>query len=445
MKKENIIKKASEIVPSQRQLDYQNLELSAMIYLGMGSYSNLGDATGTETPRRFNPSMFDSDQWCRELSEAGFKGVILPAKYHDGFCLWPSKYTDHTVAHSDWREGKGDVVLEVKKSCDKYNLKFGLLYSLFDKHEEQFGKEKDYTKYVKNQLTELLTNYGEIYYISLDDAIFEQDKALYDIKGFTELIRKLQPDCVIGGCGSDVRWGGNDRAQSRESEWSVIPEDIKSPILTDLGSISKLKKATNIIWRPAEFDLNLWPYKFYYERAQLQIAPLHKVIDAYINTVGNNSSLIVGVAPNLQGTFSELQSKILANFKSGLDLLFKNKQLPVSVNASNQDKNHTANSILKSEYWKSEVNAKKSELVFDFKNEQEIKYIELAENIQTGQQIEKFTIYGLENGKFKKIYSGNTVGRKKICEINKEITTSKIKLVIEDTREFATISNLCIY
>lgn len=221
---EEIVYKASNVKPAERQLLWQELEFAAFIHFGMNTFTACELGSGKEDPKVFNPSEFDPNQWVEILKSAGMKMLILTAKHHDGFCLWPSDYTEYSVKNSSWKSGKGDVVEEVADACKRGNIKFGIYLSPWDRHEPTYGTE-EYNTYFKNQLKELLTRYGEIAEVWLDGYCGEElngKKQVYDWIGYWELIRELQPNAVISVCGPDVRWCGNEEGKGRESEWSVV-------------------------------------------------------------------------------------------------------------------------------------------------------------------------------------------------------------------------------
>ncbi len=204
-----LVERLVEVVPSKRQLDWHELEFYSFIHFGMNTFCDREWGQGDEEPARFNPTELDTDQWIKSLKEAGIRAAILTCKHHDGFCLWPSKYTEYSVKNSPYKEGKGDIVREVAKSCKKYSIKFGVYLSPWDRHDKRYGNSAAYNEYFINQLTELLTEYGEVFSVWLDGACGEGAngrKQVYDWESYYRLIRKLQPHAVITICGPDVRW-----------------------------------------------------------------------------------------------------------------------------------------------------------------------------------------------------------------------------------------------
>ncbi|WP_225872236.1 alpha-L-fucosidase [Pedobacter frigidisoli] len=270
----DIIRKAATVTPSARQLRWQQLELTAFFHFGVNTFTNKEWGDGTEDKKVFNLTNLDTRQWVRTMKQAGFKKLILTTKHHDGFCLWPSKYTEHSVKNSLWKDGKGDVVKEVAYACKEYGLGFGVYLSPWDRNNKNYGLGEPYDKHFMNQLTELLTQYGKIDEVWFDGAYgmgANDKKQEYNFDGWYALIRKLQPAATIAIMGPDVRWVGTENGYGRESEWSVIPADDNmlqkiadnsqkdvafSPVgdktAEDLGSRKEVLKSKGLVWYPAE-------------------------------------------------------------------------------------------------------------------------------------------------------------------------------------------------
>ncbi|WP_315939061.1 alpha-L-fucosidase [Paenibacillus sp. ClWae2A] len=220
------IKSAAQVNPSERQLRWQEMEFYAFIHFTVNTFTDQEWGTGEEDPAIFNPSELSAMQWVQACMAAGMKGLILTCKHHDGFCLWPSQFTAHTVAASPWRNGAGDLVREVADACREGGLKFGVYLSPWDRHEATYGDSERYNEFFLHQLRELLTNYGDIFCVWFDGACGEGPngkRQVYDWDAYYALIRELQPEAVISVCGPDVRWCGNEAGHTRESEWSVVP------------------------------------------------------------------------------------------------------------------------------------------------------------------------------------------------------------------------------
>lgn len=274
----------TSIRPSERQIKYQQTEYYAFIHFTVNTFTGKEWGDGTEAETIFNPEMLDAEQWARTVKDGQMKGIILTCKHHDGFCLWPSAGTEHSVKNSPYKDGKGDVVKEISDACKKYGLKFGIYLSPWDRNQKTYGLGEAYNDFFIEQLTELLTNYGEIFSVWFDGACGEGANGLkqtYDWKRYYEVIRKIQPNACICVCGPDIRWCGNEAGHTRSSEWSVVPrrlsweetvegksqtEDntefrqkiIRSEDL-DLGSRTALKNEDDLIWYPVEVNTSIRP------------------------------------------------------------------------------------------------------------------------------------------------------------------------------------------
>ena len=217
----------TSIVPNRRQLIIQEMKYYAFVHYGINTFTNREWGNGKESEKLFNPKKQNTDQWCEAIAAAGMKGVILTCKHHDGFCLWPTETTEHSIKNSPYKNGKGDVVREVSESCKKYGLKFGVYLSPWDRNAECYGTP-EYNDFYIRQLTELLTNYGDIFMLWLDGACGAkadgQPVQKYDFERIWNTAVELQPDIVMSGCAPDVRWIGNESGKTRESEWNVVPK-----------------------------------------------------------------------------------------------------------------------------------------------------------------------------------------------------------------------------
>lgn len=466
---EKYLEKAATTVPTKRQLEWMDLEFCAFIHFGMNTFTGREWGTGFEEPDLFNPTAFSAEQWVKTVKIAGMKGLILTCKHHDGFCLWPSAYTDHCVKSSKWQDGNGDVVKAVADACRKYGIKFGVYLSPWDMHEPSYGKGEEYNTYYKNQLRELLTNYGDIYCVWLDGACGEGKngkKQEYDWEGYYRLIRELQPNAVISVCGPDVRWCGNEAGVGRLSEWSVVPAYYKNydidrdmkPALSkkevnysepDIGSRSKIKKCDDFVWYPAEVDVSLRKGWFYTKDDDYTVKPLSKLMKIYNTSVGANASLLLNIPPQPDGLINEHDVETLATMGAVLALHFEdNLALDSKMSGSCQlDDLHSPSRALpdKSGYWHSGADPEDAELILDMGDDYDVDRVVLKENIETGQQIEKFTLFYETEGKWKKLCTGTVIGHKRICELDRTVRTQRLKLVINKTRLFATIKSFEAY
>lgn len=466
------IKYAASIVPSERQLRWQELEFYAFFHFGINTFTNSEWGNGNEDPELFNPEKLDCRQWVKICQLAGMKGVILTCKHHDGFCLWPSAYTDHSVRSSKWKDGTGDVVAECAKACKEFGMKFGVYLSPWDRHEPSYGSGEAYNRFFLNQLRELLTGYGELFCVWFDGACGEGPNGKvqqYDWESYYKLIRELQPDATINITGPDVRWCGNEAGVCRASEWSVVPywhsnheiiasqsqKDVSkppkkiNPTALDLGSRKAIKKCNKLIWYPAEVDVSIRKGWFYHPEEDYSVKPLSKLMEIYYNSVGSNANFLLNIPPTPEGKIHEKDMETLLSMGAQLEIDFNENLAEDSIMTDNRhlDSKHTGQAALENDpdkYWHSGDDPDGSELILDLGDDYDIDKIVLGEHIRTGQHIEKFTLYAQVKGKWKKVGSGTTIGYKKICRFD-EIRVRYFKLVINKSRCFATISKFEAY
>ncbi|MBC8182860.1 alpha-L-fucosidase [candidate division KSB1 bacterium] len=466
---EEIVHKAANVVPSPRQLAWQELELTAFACFSMNTFTDKEWGDGNEDPGLFNPIEFDAGQWAKICRDAGMRMIILTTKHHDGFCLWPSKFTEHSVKNSSWKNGKGDVVGEVAEACREHGLRFGVYLSPWDKHEASYGDTPKYNEFFKNQLRELLTNYGEIAEVWFDGACGEGPngkRQAYDWQGYYGVIRELQPDAVIAIMGPDVRWVGTESGYGRETEWSVIPVEFqeqdkiaeesqhkpvekafvpKDMTLKDFGSRSKIKKAQALAWYPSEVDVSIRPGWFYHQSQDDKVKSPEKLLDIYFSSVGRNSLLLLNIPPDRRGLIHENDIKALQGWRTILDSLFSvNFVKDAKCRSSNSARRHGIEKTIdgkKNTYWTTEEGVERVALEYNFTKRKEIDVVMLQENIRVGQRIEKFHLEAWIAGKWKKIADGTTVGYKRLLCFP-TVKTSCIRISITKSRSNPTLTNV---
>ncbi len=464
--------KAARIVPTQRQLDWQSKELSAFIHFGLNTFTDKEHGEGTEDPSLFNPTHFNPRQWTRVLKEAGFKMVVLTARHHDGFCLWPTKTTDYSVKKkSRWKEGRGDVVRDVAMACREEGLDFGLYLSPWGRHEKSYGTPQ-YNTYFLTQLKELLSNYGPIAEVWFDGYCGEGPdgrKMVYDWNSYYELIRKMQPQAVIAIMGPDVRWVGNERGLARESEWSVLPLDLPEDSLrllrsgqytlervfkpedlmaSDLGSREKITRARALFWYPAEVDVSIRPGWFYHPNQDNQVKSPFELFEIYLKSVGRNSVLLLNVPPDRRGLIAENDVRSLLGFKKLLDQTFKKGRLQIAgVTSNHHHPDYPARLLLdrnRDSGWRAAPGRTRATIEFLLKTGVTFDCVELQEDIRQGQRIEEFALEAYRDQDWVEIAAGTTVGYKRIITFE-PFTSEKIRLVIKQARDAPTLKSFKLF
>ena len=423
----------TSIVPNERQLKIQEMKYYAFIHYSVNTFTNKEWGNGKESPSVFNPTEQNKDSWCEAIKSAGMKGVVLTCKHHDGFCLWPTKTTEHCIRNSPYKNGKGDVVKEVAESCKKYGLKFGVYLSPWDRNSKYYSTEK-YNDFYIEQLTELLTNYGEIFMLWLDGACGSTadgiPKQQYDWERIWSTALKLQPNIVMSGCAPDVRWVENESGNARESEWNVVPrfqyefqniaancqtddnmkkfqKRCQDVMLKDMGSRKFLSNYDSFMWYPAEVDVSIRTGWYYHPLQSITLKSLHRLMTIYYNSVGSNCLLILNIPPNKKGLFCPSDVRRLKQMGQWL---------------KKED-----DCVIDSTY---SVSDDKKEINIHF-DKQSVDRIRFSEDTTKSQRIEKFKIYAQDIC----VYDGTVVGFSKIAIFKKPVITNNLKIVIEECRK----------
>ncbi len=456
-----LIEKAARVVPSERQLAWQALEFQAFVHFGMNTFTDREWGEGTEDPALFNPTDLDADQWAGAFKAAGMKGVILTAKHHDGFCLWPSRQTRHSVAASPWKDGRGDVVREVAEASRRAGLKFGVYHSPWDRHEPSYGDSPRYNEHFKNQLRELLTGYGEVSEVWFDGACGEGPngkRQVYDWDGYWSLIRELQPNAVISIMGPDVRWCGNEAGRTRESEWSIVPlariedrPDDKDPGgiagleagAPDLGSLDRIREIAKgggrLVWYPAQVNTSIRPGWFYHPAEDMKVKPLDHLLEVYYGSVGGNAQFLLNVPPDTRGRVHESDVRRLAEIGDALRAAFSinlaSGARPEAVPVRSEPgfgPEMTLDGDARTHWTPGEGSADPS-IVYDLGGDETFNVARLSENIRIGQRISAFALDVAEGSGWKEIIRGTTVGAQRLVRFP-AVRASKVRLRIVDSR-----------
>lgn len=432
---------AARLVPTPQQLEWQQMELTAFLHFGINTFTGREWGDGKENPALFNPTDFDAEQWVRSLKEAGFKMAILTAKHHDGFCLWPTKTTGHSVAASPWKDGKGDVVRELRDACDKYGIKFGVYLSPWDRNASCYGDSPKYNEFFIEQLTELLTNYGEVHEVWFDGANGEGPngkKQEYDWTAILSTIRRLQPRAVTAIMGDDVRWVGNERGLGRETEWSATvltpgtyarcEEQNKAlgvkATSKDLGGRDMLVNAKELFWYPSEVDVSIRPGWFYHQQEDNQVKSLKHLTDIYFKSVGYNSVLLLNIPPDQCGRISDADVNRLKEFADYRKEIFADNRVKGGLKAWTARPGDTH--------------------VYQLKPKSEINVVMLREDISKGQRMEAFTVEALTADGWKEIAKGTTVGYKRLIRIP-AVEARQLRVKVDACRLAANISEVAAY
>ena len=435
------VEMASRLVPTPQQLEWQRMELTAFLHFGVNTFTGREWGDGTEDPAIFNPTSLDCEQWVRTLKESGFKMAIITAKHHDGFCLWPTKTTRHSVVSSSWKDGKGDVVRELRDACKKYGIKFGVYLSPWDRNASCYGDSPAYNQFFIKQLTELLTNYGEVHEVWFDGANGEGPngkKQIYDWDAILKTIRRLQPKAVTAIMGDDVRWVGNEKGIGRETEWSataltpgIYPrsgEQNKELGIfgkaKDLGGRDIVARATELFWYPSEVDVSIRPGWFYHADQDKQVKSLNHLTDIYFKSVGYNSVLLLNIPPDLRGLINENDVQRLKEFSSYLKKTF------------------ARNYVLKgNEAWHGTSGTVRQ---YDIRKDALVNAFMIQEDISKGQRIESFLVEAYKDGSWIHMAEGTTVGYKRLVRFS-DTRPERIRVTIRSARGVANVAAVGLF
>ena len=461
-----------QVVPSPRQLALQQMEFYAFVHFTVNTFTDKEWGDGTESPAVFNPAKLDAEQWAAAIRDAGMKGLILTCKHHDGFCLWPSKHTAHSVAASPWKNGQGDVVAEVAAACRKYGLKFGVYLSPWDRNQPLYGTGKAYDDYFIAQLTELLTNYGDICTVWFDGACGEGPngkKQYYDWERYYAVIRALQPGACIHVCGPDIRWCGNEAGDTREAEWSVVPRrtadtekvasasqqsddaEFRQRTISagdrDLGSREILRDENDLIWYPAEVNTSIRPGWFWHESENDQVRPLAKLIDIYEKSVGGNATFLLNIPPTDEGLFHENDVARLHELGEYIRRSYAdNLAERAAITAAPAEEGHPIASVLARDdaYYIPAEKDGTAEIILRWEEAQVIRRVVLQEQILLSQRVEKYAIDILADGAWQEAYQGTVIGYKRIAVLDVSPTTA-LRIRILDARVAPTLKFIGVY
>ncbi|MES2798128.1 MAG: alpha-L-fucosidase [Bacteroidota bacterium] len=439
-----------EALPSQRQLNWEKLSYYAFTHFGPNTFTDLEWGHGTETEDIFNPTALDCEQWVKTFKQAGIEGVIITAKHHDGFCLWPSKYSKHTVRESKWKNGKGDVLRELSNACKKYGLKFGLYLSPWDRNHPDYGTEK-YNQVFVNMLNEVLTNYGPIFEVWFDGANGEGPngkKQVYDFELFNSTVRKLQPNSVIfSDVGPDIRWVGNERGFAGETNWSTINN--QGWYAGKAGIEKQLNEGheNGFAYQPTEIDVSIRPGWFFHEKENEKVKSADELMSIYLKSVGRNGNLLLNIPPDMRGRIHKNDSLALLNFKEKREELLGKK---LKINPEKIGINGKKSSLSKAlvdgnnSTFLSMNQEKELTIEMDFGKNTSTKGIQLREYLPKGQHIKSFEIEGFNGENWTVITKGTTIGNRRILTWN-PLSINKLRIKILDAFDTINLSGIEVY
>ena len=449
-------------VPTERQLRWHEMEFYGFLHFTVNTFTDKEWGYGDEDEKVFNPTAFDADQIVSVAKQAGMKGLILTAKHHDGFCLWPSQYTEHSVRNSPWKGGHGDVVKEISAACRRHGLKFGVYLSPWDRNHKDYGRP-EYVAYYRNQLRELLTNYGDIFTVWFDganggDGFYGgarekrqiDNRNYYDWDNTWRIVRELMPGAVMfSDGGPDFRWVGNEDGIAGDPCWATLNMAGRYPG----GSSAHLNSGERpgTAWLPAECDVSIRPGWFYHASEDTRVKTPRQLLDIYYKSVGRGADLNLNLPPDRRGRIHENDIRSLTEFRRLLDATFsKNLAKGASLTASNirgGAKQFAARNLLdgkRNTYWATDDNVTTPELVLSFAKPITFNVVSLREYLPLGQRVEGFALDQFKDGQWVEFAKGTSVGNLRLVR-GEPLTTDKVRLRITQSPVCPALAEFGLY
>ncbi len=449
-------------VPTGRQLRWHEMEFYGFLHFTVNTFTDKEWGYGDEDEKVFNPAAFDADQIVSAAKAAGMKGVILTAKHHDGFCLWPSQYTEHSVRNSPWKGGKGDVVKEISASCRRHGLKFGIYLSPWDRNHKDYGRP-EYLDYYRNQLRELLTNYGDVFTVWFDganggDGFYGgarekreiDNRTYYDWPNTWSIVRELMPGAAMfSDAGPDFRWVGNEQGIAGDPCWATLNIAGRHPGGTSANLNSGERPGTD--WLPAECDVSIRPGWFYHANQDTQVKTPRQLLDIYYQSVGRGACLNLNLPPDRSGRVHENDIQALAEFRRILNATFaRDLARKAKLTASNTrggTRQFAPKNLLdhrRDTYWATDDDITTPDLVMAFGKPITFNVVSLREHLPLGQRVEEFALDQFKDGKWVEFAKASSIGNLRLVR-GDFITTDKVRLRITRSPVCPAIAELGLY
>jgi alpha-L-fucosidase len=439
------------------------METNVFVHFTINTFTDKEWGYGDENPSLFNPLKTDVDQWISTFKEVGFKGVILTTKHHDGFCLWPSRFTEHSIKNSPYKNGNGDIVREVSDACKRHGLKFGIYMSPWDRNRADYGTPA-YVDYYRNQLQELFTNYGSVFEMWFDganggDGYYGGARETRKIDGSTyydwpatlDRVRKIEPDVIFfSDAGPGVRWVGNERGIAGETNWNTITPDTLYAGKAGIEDLLSTGSENGTAWIPAEVDVSIRPGWFYHEHENDKVKTPTDLFDIYLTSVGRGSTLLLNVPPDKNGLIHAKDIESLKGWRKLLDETFgkdlaRDARIKVSSfrGSSTEFFSDKINDANKETYWAPDDVDTTGTIELQLKEEQELKYVVIQEYIRLGQRVKGFTVEAWDGG-WKEVGRATTIGYKRILPIG-PFKTDRVRITITSSKTCPLISTVSLY
>ncbi len=455
---------ASGPIPTQQQLNWQKMEFYGFLHFGLNTFTNQEWGYGDTDPEVFNPKDLDPEQWVLTAKNAGMKGLIITAKHHDGFCLWPSQYTEYSVKRAAWKNGQGDVLKELSEACKKHGLKMGVYLSPWDRNHPDYGKP-EYITYFRKQLSEVLSNYGPLfeiwfdganggdgYYGNANEMRYVDKKSYYDWKNTYSIIRDLQPDAIIwSDAGPDARWVGNEHGFAYETTWSPLLRDSIYGGMPEYAKKYSMGQENGTHWVPAEADVSIRPGWFFHASEDDKVKSLKQLLDIYYSSVGQNATLLLNLPVNQEGRIPKEDSVQLMKMRRQLQMdlkddLARNKQATAS-NTRGNSKKYGASRVLDGDeetFWATDDGLTRASLSIDLEQPTAFNRMVIQEYIPLGQRVKSFSVAVETDGEWQELGSYSTIGYKRILRFP-EILATGIRFTVNDAKACPLIASIEVF
>ena len=451
-------------VPTDRQLAWHEMEQYAFVHFTTNTFTDKEWGFGDESESVFNPTAMDVTQWTKTIKAAGLKGLVLTCKHHDGFCLWPSQYTEHSVKNSPYKNGKGNVVEEVEKACRAEGLKFGIYLSPWDRNRADYGSAT-YIEYYRNQLKELFAahspvfemwfdgaNGGDGFYGGANEKRKIDGKTYYDWLTTLKLVRGMEPNVIFfSDAGPDIRWCGNERGFVNETNWNTITSDTLYAGKPGINDLLNKGEENGTSWIPAEVDVSIRPGWFYHAKEDSLVKTPEQLFDIYLSSVGRGANLILNIPPDRRGLVNEIDVASLEGWKKLIDERFKTNlalnKPAIASTVRGDSPDYGANLVTdgnKETYWATNDQETSGNLEIDLGEEKLVSFVLIQEYIKLGQRVKSFSVEVEKDGSWQEVAQGTTIGYKRILRIN-PVEVQKVRLVIKDSKACPVISNVEVY
>jgi len=450
--------------PAPRQLAWHELEFYGFLHFGVNTFTDKEWGYGDESEALFAPSALDARQWAKTARDAGMKGLIITAKHHDGFCLWPSLFTEHSVKNSPWRDGKGDVLRELADACREYGLKMGVYLSPWDRNHAGYARP-EYLSYYRSQLRELLTNYGTLFEVWFDGANGGDgyyggarekrtidSRTYYDWPNTWSIVRHLQPGAVMfSDAGPDVRWVGNENGVAFDTSWYGLDRQTVYPGDPNYARNFARGRADATDWVPPEVDVSIRPGWFYHAAEDAKVKTVDRLLEIYEQSVGRGANLLLNIPPDRRGLIPDTDVERLRSFHQAVDAAFRvDHAREATATASNARGGSAAygaarvNDGKPDTYWATDDGVTSASVTLTFATPTRFDRVVLQEFIALGQRVEAFAVEAEAEGGWKTVAEGTTIGYKRIvrCE---PTTAARVRVNIVRARACPTLATIGVY